>query len=119
MSKTTRFFATALVALITIVPLVVQNAHAGNDPGNNPSNSGDPGNNPSTGDGGTPGPRPNSPSNGGGTPGPRPNSPGGSSNGSYAVAPKGNIKLDHSGYFGVLRNGHFAHCRLCEIQQFQ
>ena len=113
MSKVNKLIAGAMIAFITAATFVAENAHATNDPGNNPSSgdgsanppprsSSDPGNNPSDGSGGNPAPRSD-------------NSPG-SSNVIYPAPSNGKFKLDHTGYGVTLPNGHIRNCRLCQIR---
>jgi hypothetical protein len=113
MSKAKRLVAVAIIAFITIATFVAENAHATNDPGNNPS-SGDSSANPPPRSGGDPG---NNPSGGSsGKPAPRSDNSFGSSNVIYPAPSNGKFKLDHTGYGVALSNGHVRNCRLCHIQ---
>ena len=113
MSTAKKPIAVAMMAFITAATFVAENAHATNDPGNNPSSgdgsanppprsSGDPGNNPNDGSSGNPAPRSDNSSN--------------SSSVIYAAPSNGKFKLEHTGYGAALPNGHVRNCPLCRIR---
>ena len=113
MFKAKKLIAVAMITFITAATFVAENAHATNDPGNNPSSgdgsanppprsNGDPGNNPSDGSSDKPAPRSENPS--------------GWSNVIYPAPSNGEFKLDHAGYGAALPNGHVRNCRLCQIR---
>jgi hypothetical protein len=113
MSKAKKLIAVAIVAFIIAANFVAENAHATNDPGNNPSSgdgsanppprsSGDPGNNPSGGSSGNPTPRSDNSTS--------------SSNIIYPAPSNGKFKLEHTGYGAALHKGYVRNCRLCQIR---